>query len=174
MPSPLTAANIAYIVSEMRALRRPLTAEEAMAQLRACGFEGQEARDDAVRVLALIAQQEFAAAREARAKSREVAAEKAFIRKILKAVLALDPHYVLVVDDGQETFEVLANIARAINVIYTVEQATVFVRNGLTREKIGTLVFILGNAPDEVLADWGYSGSPEGMRLDAMLDNLIV
>lgn len=172
----ITTFDARYVVSEIRALRLPLTTDSARTVLGRAfpSLSGGHFDRAVLEIMTMIAAQEIQAAREARAAAREVAAEKAFIRKILKAVLALDPHYVLVVDDGGETFECLGNITRAINVIYTVEQATVFVRNGLTREKIGTLVFILGNAPDEVLADWGYSGSPEGMRLDAMLDNLIV
>lgn len=62
----ITKENIAYIVSEMRALNRPLTVAEAQAQVAACGFEGAEAHAIVLRVLGLIAAQEFAAAQAKR------------------------------------------------------------------------------------------------------------
>ena len=103
--------------------------------------------------------------------TRRIAAETAIIRQYLRAVLALGPTVTLSVDDGECEHAPTRVLARAVRDIRAVDMAKVIVREGHhTQKRIGTLLFVLGNAPDEVLADYGCA---DGSELEKALDRVM-
>lgn len=82
--------------------------------------------------------------------------DRAAIRQIIRALLAAD-HTLVEVNDGEEQFTV-KNEREAIEGIMAVDVATLWVRK--PDGEVSFILFVLGNDPEEVAADYGVSLSP--------------
>ena len=82
--------------------------------------------------------------------------DRAAIRQIIRALLAAN-HALVEVNDGEEQFAV-KNEREAIEGIMAVDVATLWVRK--PDGEVSFILFVMGNDPEEVAADWGVSLSP--------------
>ena len=82
--------------------------------------------------------------------------DRAAIRQIIRALLAAN-HALVEVNDGEEQF-VVKNEREAIEGIMAVDVATLWVRK--PDGEVSFILFVMGNDPEEVAADWGVSLSP--------------